>query len=81
MFIESSVEDCWINTDQVVSFEIVKMTESDPDKPGEPFEGWFLVAHMRDNRKVKMECATEPEVIDELMRSYRDQIKEYEQRR
>lgn len=80
MFIESSVEDCWINTDQVVSFEVVKLAELDPVS-GEAFPCWFLVAHMRDNRDIKMESFEDPETLDEMMRSYQEQIKEYEQRR
>lgn len=80
MFIESSIEDCWINTDQVVSFEVVKLAELDPDS-GEAFPCWFLVAHMRDNRDIKMESFEDPETLEDMMWGYQEQIKEYEQRR
>ena len=81
MFIESAVEERWINSDQVLYFEIVKSTEFDPEKPGDPYECWFLVAHMRNGRTIRMESAGDPETIEDMMRSYQDQIEDYEQRR
>lgn len=81
MFIESAIEERWINSDQVLYFEIIKTAELDPEKPGEPYECWFLVARMRDNQTIRMESAGDPETLEGMMQSYQDQIEDYEQRR
>ena len=75
MFLESELEDCWVNTDHVLYFEIIKDPEQEPDSKCDAF---ILVANMADGRAVMMYGSTNFDLLNNWIRGYADDIEGYE---